>query len=285
MIAIETRGLKVTHPLAEEPALKGVDLALQAGRVYGLIGHNGAGKTTLCNAIRGLIPNLLGGTVEGEIWIHGEPLVDINPVDLAAKVGLVFENPYTQLTGYKETVIEELAFGLENLGWERSRIIDRIAEVFVMLNLEKLAFRDPLELSGGQRQRVSLAAIIAMDTPILVIDEPTSQLDPASTDLIFEAVEELRRQSKTVLLVENKLDELVRVADEIVVLDQGMVKAQGNAVEALTTAANLGLRCGYPEVFQLSEELGLAERWITVTHSSERATKLSNQRGVTERQR
>lgn len=264
MIAVETHGLTVRHPLAETDALSSIDLQLEAGKVYGLIGHNGAGKTTLCSTVRGLIPSLLGGTVTGEVRVLGNPLKDLDPAELAGTIGLVFENPYTQLTGSKATVVEEIAFGLENLGWERASIIDRTAEVIEDMGLVDLAFRDPLQLSGGQRQRVSLAAVIAMDTPVVVIDEPTSQLDPSTTRDIFEAIQGMKDHDKTVLLAENKLDELIGVADELIILDHGKLVCKDTPLAALSFAAERRLGCGYPEIFRMGRKLRAETDWLTI---------------------
>ena len=264
MIAIETSALSVRHPLAESDALQSIDLQLEEGKVYGLIGHNGAGKTTLCSTVRGLIPSLLGGTVTGDVLVFGTSIKELEPAELAGTIGLVFENPYTQLTGSKATVVEEIAFGLENLGWERERIIARTADVIEAMGLAELAFRDPLQLSGGQRQRVSLAAVLAMDTPVIVIDEPTSQLDPSTTREIIAAIQAMKDHGKTVLLAENKLDELIAVADELIILDHGQLMCKAAPVEALTFAANSRLGCGYPEIFRLARKLRSENDWLTV---------------------
>ena len=260
--AISVTDLSIRHPLAPTNALDGISLELEQGKIYGLIGPNGSGQTTLCNTLRGLIPSILGGTVTGSIRILGEDLTELDDRQLAASIGLVFENPYTQLTGVCTTVVEEIAFGLENLGWDRDRMIDRVAQTIVDTHLQSLAFKDPLELSGGQRQRVSLAAVLAMDTPILLIDEPTSQLDPLTTDMILEVIYSLKNTGKTVLLAENKVDLLVDIVDEFIIVDQGRTYAQGSAQQVLPKALEDGVRCGFPEVLRLSAEVGRSP-WLT----------------------
>lgn len=262
MIAVETTDLSITHSLAETPAVQQLSLRLEAGKVYGFVGRNGSGKTTLFHALRGLIPGLLGGTVEGKVEILGDDISRLGTAELASRVGLVFENPYTQLTGARETVVEEIAFGLENLGWSRADIIDRTAEVLSSTGLEDLAFRDPLELSGGQRQRVSFASIIAMKSPVLLIDEPTSQLDPWTTEQIFSTIQGLRGSGTTVLLAENKIDELVRAADEIVILDRGQLVFAGPAEAAFQVAEAGRLECGFPEPYRMAKALDVEPRWL-----------------------
>lgn len=263
VVAIKTTQVAVKHPLAKTWALEDINLNLESGRVYGLMGANGSGKTTLCNTLKGLIPDVLGGEVKGKIEIFGKDLNALSQRELVETIALVFENPYTQLTGTCQTVVEEIAFGLENLGWERERIIEQTARVICDMDLQDLAFRDPLELSGGQRQRVSVAAVMAMDTPIIVIDEPTSQLDPATTEMIFAAITKMKDAGKTVLLCENKIDQLVEIADEIIILDNGRVYTAGQPGEVLSRAKTDGLHCGFPELFTLSSGLNVSPRWIT----------------------
>ncbi|WP_231294074.1 energy-coupling factor ABC transporter ATP-binding protein [Mobiluncus curtisii] len=255
--------MAVKHPLAKTWALEDINLNLESGKVYGLMGANGSGKTTLCNTLKGLIPGVLGGEVKGKIEIFGKDLNALSQRELVETIALVFENPYTQLTGTCQTVVEEIAFGLENLGWERERIIEQTARVICDMDLQDLAFRDPLELSGGQRQRVSVAAVMAMDTPVIVIDEPTSQLDPATTEMIFAAITKMKDAGKTVLLCENKIDQLVEIADEIIILDNGRVYTAGQPGEVLSRAKSDGLHCGFPELFTLSSGLNVSPRWIT----------------------
>ncbi|ADI66908.1 energy-coupling factor ABC transporter ATP-binding protein [Mobiluncus curtisii] len=262
-MAIKTTQVAVKHPLAKTWALEDINLNLESGKVYGLMGANGSGKTTLCNTLKGLIPGVLGGEVKGKIEIFGKDLNGLSQRELVETIALVFENPYTQLTGTCQTVVEEIAFGLENLGWERERIIEQTARVICDMDLQDLAFRDPLELSGGQRQRVSVAAVMAMDTPVIVIDEPTSQLDPATTEMIFAAITKMKDAGKTVLLCENKIDQLVEIADEIIILDNGRVYTAGQPGEVLSRAKSDGLHCGFPELFTLSSGLNVSPRWIT----------------------
>lgn len=268
MSVLVTKGLTVTHPLADHPAVVDVSIRLEEGRIYGLLGKNGAGKTTLCNTVRGLIPKLLGGSVEGSVELMDAAIDDLDAAELATRVGYVFENPFTQLTGSKSTVVEEIAFGLENLGWDRQRMIERVADVLTELNLQELAFRDPLQLSGGQRQRVALASVIAMDAPVLVIDEPTSQLDPATSAMIFEILSAMRDRGKTVLLAENKLDDVVRIADELIVLDGGRLVCQAEPGEALQEVIRLGIDCGLPELYDLGTKLRPGSAWKNLDQAS-----------------
>jgi energy-coupling factor transport system ATP-binding protein len=185
MSIIELRNITYKYPLAETEALRDITISFDEGKFYGLIGENGGGKTTLCNLIRGLVPHFYNGTLEGEALIFGKEIRSHSVEDLAVEIGYVFQNPFNQISGIKETVFEEIAMGLENLGIPKREMIEKVIAVCELLKIEDLVKSNPNELSGGQRQRVAFASILAMDNKLLVIDEPTSQLDPQGTEDIF----------------------------------------------------------------------------------------------------
>ncbi|MDR2111042.1 MAG: energy-coupling factor ABC transporter ATP-binding protein, partial [Spirochaetaceae bacterium] len=203
--AVELRNIYYSYPLASEHALKNVSCRFEEGRLYGVIGPNGSGKTTLCNLIRGLIPNFYQGELKGEVLINGQPMDQINYDELSLKVGFIFQNPFTQISGVKETVFEEIAMGLENLGVPRDEMIDRTMKIVREIGIEDIIKNNPNALSGGQKQRVAFASIIVMEPPIIAIDEPTSQLDPQGTDMIFDIIHQLKQRGKTIILVEHKV--------------------------------------------------------------------------------
>lgn len=220
---ISLKNIEYTYPLEKRPTIKGIDLKLERGKVYGIIGENQSGKTTLCNIIRGFIPEIYKGELRGEIKLKGKKLEEYSLGELAKIIGFAFQNPFTQISGVKETVYEELAYGLENLGTSREEIIKRVDKIIELLKLENLMEKNPYELSGGQKQRVALGAVIAMDPEIIIMDEPTSQLDPQSTEDIFKIVEILKKQNKTVILVEHKVDLMAEYCDEIILMKDGKV--------------------------------------------------------------
>lgn len=230
----ELKNVNYQYPLSKKKALKNVNCILEAGKFYGLIGENGGGKTTLCNLIRGLVPHFYQGELTGEALIFGKDIHEHNADDLAVRIGYVFQNPFNQMSGIKETVFEEIAMGLENLGVEKEEIIRRVTEVCRLLKIEQLIERNPNELSGGQRQRVAFAAIIAMDNELLVIDEPTSQLDPQGTEDVFEIIKTLKASGKTILLVEHKIDLIAEYCDEVIVMREGEVICAGKTQEILS---------------------------------------------------
>ncbi len=206
MSYIELKDVVYRYPLQKEPALNHVNLNIEKGKFYGIIGENGGGKTTLCNLIRGLVPHFYNGKLKGTCLIEGTDVRELDLDDVCVKIGYVFQDPFTQISGVKETVFEEVAMGLENLGIEKHEMVERVKAVCKQVGIEELIQKNPNDLSGGQRQRVAFASIIVMDAETLVIDEPTSQLDPEGTRNVFAIIDTLRNSGKTIILVEHKID-------------------------------------------------------------------------------
>lgn len=219
MAIIKLQNVTYKYPLSENPCLKDINLELEEGKLYGLIGENGSGKTSLCNLIRGFIPHFFQGELEGTVEIFGKDIREYTLGELALKIGYIFQNPFNQISGVKDTVYEEVAYGLENFGVEREEIIRRVDEVLELTKIEQLKDKNPFELSGGQQQRVALASVIILEPEILVIDEPTSQLDPIGTEMVFEIIKKMKDSGKTVILVEHKMELIAEYADEIIVLE------------------------------------------------------------------
>ena len=207
---------------------------VKQGEFVGIIGKNGSGKTTLCNIIRGIIPDFVQGTITGSISIDNKNINDIERGEMAELVGFVFQNPFSQISGIKKTVFEEIAYGLENLGVPREEIRQRVTDVIKLLKIEDLQDKNPNELSGGQSQRVAIASIIVMNPKVLIFDEPTSQLDPLGTEEIFDILKLLKSQNKTIILVEHKIDLIAEYADRVVVMDDGEIIFNGETHEVLS---------------------------------------------------
>jgi energy-coupling factor transporter ATP-binding protein EcfA2 len=225
-------------------ALRSVGLRLDPGRVVGVAGANESGKTTLCLAAAGLAPGVIGGRLEGLVRIDGVDAATLRPHEIAQRCGLLFQNAATQLSHTTATVFEEIAFGPCNLGLPAAEVIERVWWSLRTVGVEKLASRDPARLSGGQGQLVALASVLALRPRYLVLDEPTSELDPAGTQLVAEALERIVRETGAgILLVEHKTDVLARIADEVVVLDRGAVVLSGPAAVVLSDSrlAELGV--------------------------------------------
>ena len=191
MSFIEVRNLKYRYPRTEKLALDGLGFNVEKGEFIGILGKNKAGKSTLCQAFMGLVPGMFGGAYGGQVMIDGMEASSTPVSVLCKKVGLVFQNPFNQLSGARDTVFGEVAFGLQNLGVPREEILKRVERSLELLEISPYRERNPFDLSGGQIQRVAIASILAMEPEVLVLDEPTSQLDPQGSEEVFRVVDRL----------------------------------------------------------------------------------------------
>lgn len=221
MAYIEVENLKYRYPNTKKLALDGLQFQIEKGSFVGIVGENGAGKSTLCQAFSGLVPQFFKGAYGGKVMIGNQDAAKTPVSGLCRTVGLVFQNPFNQLSGAKETVFEEIAFGLQNFGVPREEMIRRVQEVMELLDIREYKERNPFDLSGGQMQRVALAGILAMQPEVIVLDEPTSQLDPAGSEEVFAAVDKLAKSGITIIMVEQKLEKLAEYCDQILLLHQG----------------------------------------------------------------
>ncbi|MDP4083301.1 MAG: ABC transporter ATP-binding protein [Bacillota bacterium] len=223
MKKIIVENLKYKYPLSEKLALNNVSFEIEQGEFIGVIGRNLSGKSTLCQAMVGLVPHFYKGAYGGKVIIDGLEVRNYSIADISLKVGIVFQNPFTQITGSKMTVYEEIAFGLENLGISRAEMINRIDFALNLLKIAPFKERSPFDLSGGQMQRMAIASIIAMKPEIIVLDEPTSQLDPEGSEEVFRAIQDLSKQGITVILAEHKMEKMAEFCNRILLLDDGKV--------------------------------------------------------------
>jgi len=221
MALIEVTNLKYRYPHTERLALDGIDFQVEKGQFIGIAGENKAGKSTLCQAFAGLVPTMFRGAYGGKLLIDGAEAAKTPIAELCQKVGLVFQNPFNQLSGAKDTVFEEIAFGLQNLGIPREEIFKRVEENLKLLDIEEYRDRNPFDLSGGQTQRVAIASILAMEPKVIVLDEPTSQLDPQGSEEVFRVVDKLAKTGITIVMVEQKIEKLASYCDKILLLHKG----------------------------------------------------------------
>ncbi|MCY3708715.1 MAG: ATP-binding cassette domain-containing protein [Caldilineaceae bacterium] len=223
---------------AKEPALSDINLTFQRGEIALLIGATGAGKSTLYMCLNGLIPHLVPGRVGGRVLIEGTATSDQSISALAQKVGFVFQSPDVQL--FSHTVREELAFGPENLGLAKSEILRRIQLAATTIGITELLEREPAYLSGGQQQSVAIGAIWAMLPEILILDEPTSNLDPQSSRRVLELIRALNTEhGKTILIAEHKIDAAAHFADSVLVMHEGRIEMQGEPRQVFSQAEEL----------------------------------------------
>jgi energy-coupling factor transport system ATP-binding protein len=255
-VAIELTAVRYRYAGASRPTLGSVDLRLEPGRVVGVAGANESGKTTLCLVASGFAPGVVGGHLEGSVRIDGLETSSISTHALALHCGLLFQNAATQLSNTTATVFEEVAFGPCNLGLPVADVVERVWWALGAVGIADLAPRDPARLSGGQGQLVALASVLALRPRYLVLDEPTSELDPAGTALVADALARVASETGAgILLVEHKTDVLARIADEVVVLAEGSVVLAGPASEVLADERLAALGVTPPARVRLERDL------------------------------
>ena len=235
MVIISTNELNYTYPAALTPSLNGISLQVEEGEFLAVVGNNGAGKSTLCYALSGFVPHHFKGKFEGQVLVAGLDTQKVGLNELVLKVGLAFQNPFNQISGTKYTVFEEIAFGLENMGVPREAMVPRVERAMELTGITELRDRSPYGISGGQQQRVALASILVMEPKVLVLDEPTSQLDPVGSREVFEVIKGMSEQGMTVILVEHKVEWIAQYADRVVALHEGKILLEGKPGEVLTS--------------------------------------------------
>jgi energy-coupling factor transport system ATP-binding protein len=219
-LVVEIKDYTWKYINTDVPALKNINLTIEEGTFVGIIGANGAGKTTLAYSMNGLIPGQYHGVKQGDVLILGRDVEDYAKGELQRNVGVVFSDPESQFTAM--TVEDELVFGMENLGMSLAEIRARLEWVIELTDLKPLLLKPPYEISGGQKQRVALAAVLAMQPQIMILDEPTSMLDPVSRKRVFQVLERMKReQQNTVIAIEHSLENLIPLADRMVLLSDG----------------------------------------------------------------
>ncbi len=218
----EIQDLTYYYPTRDKPSLDQINLQISEGEFLLVTGCSGSGKSTLARLIAGLIPEFYGGRLQGKVLLRGVKLQGRQRSALHTEVGIVFQDPERQLV--MTSVEAEIAFGLENLGLPRPEMFRRVAEVMTFLNLLPLRDQFTAALSGGEKQKLVLGSVIAMHPRILVLDEPTSQLDPVAATDIFNLVESLNREmGYTVILIEQRLERCFHLADRLVVMEEGKI--------------------------------------------------------------
>ena len=202
--------------------LENINLSIKSNEITVLAGPTGCGKSTLLRSIVGLIPNMYDGEYSGEVIVDGIRIKDAEMKEIAKRVGFVFQNPENQI--FMFSVERDIAFGLENLGIEQEIIKERIKKMMETLSITHLAEKAPHELSDGQKQRTALAGVLAMEPKILILDEPTSRLDPKTASEFMELMNELcREKGISIIIVEHRLDLVLKYADRLIILSNGKI--------------------------------------------------------------
>lgn len=238
----------------EKKALDNVSLEIEDGEFLAVIGHTGSGKSTLIQHLNGLLK-----PASGKIYVDGTDITDKDTklVDIRKKVGLVFQYPEYQL--FEETIAKDIAYGPTNLGLNEDEILRRVKKSMEMVGLDYDEYKDisPFELSGGQKRRVAIAGVIAMEPTVLILDEPTAGLDPAGRDDILEQIKFLHEKyNMTIILVSHSMEDVGKLAEKIIVMNDGHIELQGKPKEVfreIDTLERIGL--AVPQVTYLMREL------------------------------
>ena len=258
---LEFKNVTWTYEDMDHPALRDVSFTVDRGELVGIIGVNDAGKSTLCRLCNGLIPHSFIGQLTGDVLVNGQSIRDMETAALARSVGSVFSDPEAQMS--QVTVLDELYFGPANLNRPKEEILAAAQSVMELLDLAKFRDRSPFQLSGGEQQRVAIASVLTMQPEILALDEPTSNLDPISTERIFQVIAQLNREmGTTVLLVEHEIELLAQYASRILVVHDGAILLDGTPQEVFSRRDIFdGIGLEVPQVTQIAacagEEYGL----------------------------
>lgn len=250
-----------TYAGATEPALRNVTLTVPAGQICAVIGRAGAGKSTLCALCAGFVPHFFRGRLDGDASVDGLAIATHPIAELVRHVALVGSNAFSQISGARFTVYDEVAFGLENLGVPRDEMITRVEWALQALGIDHLRDRSPYALSGGQQQRMVIAAALAMRPPVLALDEPTAQLDPPAMAELADVLRALSRQGMTILVAEHRLEWVADVAERVVALDRGAVLADGAPADVLTDPRLCEHGIGWTRPTKIAAQARTDGRW------------------------
>ena len=254
MSKIEMINLSYSYPGTEKQILTDINVSIEEGEFIMLTGPSGCGKTTLCRCLNGLIPHFYGGELKGEVNVC-DLSVKSNPINkLSQYVGYVFQNPDNQL--FALTVEKDVAFGLENLALPMNEIKSSIDWAMEVVGISDLRKSSPNELSGGQKQLVAIACVLAMRPRILIMDEPTSNLDPMAAKRMFDIIKSLNEEfGITIILVEHRLDLLSTYVNRVIVMDKGRIRIDGSPKSVLSSLESQIIGIGIPKVIRLHQEI------------------------------
>tara|TARA_B100000749_G_C18413967_1_gene460406 strand:- start:396 stop:1253 length:858 start_codon:yes stop_codon:yes gene_type:complete len=251
---IKFENFSFRYDSANEFILKNINLEINKNELVILAGPTGCGKSTLLRSIIGLIPHMHGGEYKGKVIVDQLVVNDVKITDLAKKAGFVFQNPENQI--FMFSIERDIVFGLENLGTSRTIMKERVDSILSLLKIEHLATKAPHELSDGEKQKAALAGILAMQPKILILDEPTSLLDPKTAIDFINIVNDLRKKiGMTIVIVEHRLDLVVGIADKLIILSNGKIIENNNPKQVLHYSNQLIPEIGIPVISRLYRNL------------------------------
>lgn len=265
---ISVEQLTFNYPGSALTALHDVGFQVKAGEFVGITGPAGAGKSTLVLCLNGIIPHFQAGSYQGKVLIDGQDTFETTCAEISRKVGSVFQDPEAQIVA--PTVEDEIAFGLENFGIEPVAMEERIEEALSFIGISHLRDRSTTELSGGQKQRVAIAAAVALRPEILVLDEPTSELDPIGTMEVFEVLKRLNEQYRmTIIVIEQKINILMEYIERLLILNNGSLVSDRTPREIISEPeilTRVGLKAPpVSELAYLLKEKGLYQAELPLT--------------------
>lgn len=267
-VVLEVKDFSFKYSEAKRRALRNISFQVEKGSFFCIIGANGSGKSTLCNSLVGLIPHYFVGKRKGEVVVNGIKVEDSTIANLSGEIGLVFQNPFNQLSYTAGTVGEELAYGLGNRGISREEMFKKVDFVSKLMRINNILNKNPLELSGGQVQRVALGSTFIMEPKILVLDECTTQLDPLGSEEIFDIVKKLNKNGITVIMVDHDMERVARYADKVMVLRKGEIVALDEPKKIFEDPNIVNYKIEVPDYVKITKvlrERGYTNKEIEIT--------------------
>lgn len=251
---IDVQDLSYSYPDSPTPALRNVNFKVEQGEFVLMTGPSGCGKTTFCRCLNGLIPNSYGGEFSGRVVVDGLLTSDHCVYEVAQRLGLVFQNPENEL--FCTSVEREVAFGPENLALPREEIRSRVEDSLKAVGISHLRDKSPEELSGGEQQKVAIAALLSMKPKVLVLDEPTANLDPLSANSVLNVLVRLNRESGvTIILVEHRLEMAAPFANRCIIFEGGRISHDGPPQKVLYDDSVDAMGIGIPKVVLVAKNL------------------------------
>ena len=259
---IEIENVSFKYEDSERPALLDINLKINRGDFLLITGSSGSGKSTLLRLLNGLIPHFYRGEMKGRVLVDGIDTKEASVAQLARKVGLVFQNPDNQIVTLR--VDREIAFGLENLELSRGEMGRRIDWVLKKLGIERLRKKSTYELSGGEKQLVAIASVLAMKPFVIVLDEPTSELDPFSSARIVKILGNLNKEGITIVIAEHRLDLFSYKANRMVVISSGQIMREGSPRDLLYMRDIYSYGVRPPTVVKLARNYKASNKPLTI---------------------
>lgn len=254
MCLIKYNNFSFRYKRNETYQLNTINLKIKKNKFILLAGETGSGKTTLIRSMNGLIPQFYAGFYKGSVEVNGKDTVETPIPDLSTEIGIVFQNPENQLISMN--VEHEIAFGMENLGVPREEMNKKIKEVIHLTEIEHLLDKAPFELSGGEQQRVAIASILVLEPKVLILDEPSSLLDPMMAKKIINLLKKIQTEKGTTIIIsEHRMDLVIPVADEIILISEGKILEHDTKENAINKDNFQNLSINKPVIYSIFTQL------------------------------